>query len=162
MRQAAKEKSKMADKNEKNVKAIESTTTATEVMTATPEKRLIVERDKFMAKDGREMWGYAVHGKGVNGRETKVDFNAYDQGGYEVLDMVFDIKPTAELQMHDESMTDSETGEVRTYTVYEVANVDEDGDELKCRIKPARDSDKSILAYLLKKLNRQANASKTA
>lgn len=121
-----------------------------------------MEREKFTAKDGREMWGYAVKGKGVNGRETKVDFNAYDQGGYEVLDMVFDIKPTAELLMHDESMTDSETGEIHTYTVYEVSNVDEDGDELKCRIKPARDSDKSILAYLLKKLNRKANAAKSA
>lgn len=149
--------------NETKKTATESTTTAAEVTTtATPEKRLIVEREKFTAKDGREMWGYAVHGKGVNGRETKVDFNAYDQGGYEVLDMVFDIKPTAELQMHDESMTDSETGEIRTYTVYEVANTDADGDELKCRIKPARDSDKSILAYLLKKLNRQANAAKSA
>lgn len=148
--------------NEKNAKATESTTTAAVVTAATSEKRLIVEREKFTAKDGREMWGYAVHGKGVNGRETKVDFNAYDQGGYEILDMVFDIKPTAELLMHDESMTDSETGEVRTYTIYEVANVDEDGDELKCRIKPARDSDKSILAYLLKKLNRKANAAQTA
>ncbi len=144
--------------NEKNVKANEST--VANEMAVMPEKRLIVEREKFIAKDGREMWGYAVHGKGVNGRETKVDFNAYDQGGYEVLDMVFDIKPTAELQMHDESMTDSETGEVRTYTIYEVSNVDEDGDELKCRIKPARDSDKSILAYLLKKLNRQVNVNK--
>ena len=133
--------------NETKKTANESTTTAAEVTTATPEKRLIVEREKFIAKDGRE---------------TKVDFNAYDQGGYEVLDMVFDIKPTAELQMHDESMTDSETGEIRTYTVYEVANTDADGDELKCRIKPARDSDKSILAYLLKKLNRQANAAKSA
>lgn len=144
--------------NEKNVKVNEST--MANEMAVMPEKRLIVEREKFTAKDGREMWGYAVHGKGVNGRETKVDFNAYDQGGYEVLDMVFDIQPTAELQMHDESMTDSETGEVRSYTIYEVSNVDEDGDELKCRIKPARDSDKSILAYLLKKLNRQANVNK--
>lgn len=146
--------------NEKNGKATESTVTTAEV-TATPEKRLIVEREKFTAKDGREMWGYAVYGKGVNGRETKVDFNAYDQGGYEVLDMVFDIKPTAELQMHDESMTDSDTGEIRTYVVYEVANTDEDGDELRCRVKPARDSDKSILAYLLKKLNRQVAENKT-
>lgn len=137
------------------------TVTENTITTAIPEKRLIVERKKFTAKDGREMWGYAVYGKGVNGRETKVDFNAYDQGGYEVLDMVFDINPFAELQMHDETMTDSDSGEVRTYTVYEVANVDEDGDELKCRIKPARDSDKSILAYLLKKLNRKANAAQT-
>lgn len=146
--------------NEKNVKATESTVNVAEE-TLQPEKRLLVEREKFTAKDGREMWGYAVKGK-VNGRETKVDFNAYDQGGYEVLDMVFALNPTAELQMHDESMTDSDTGEIRKYTVYEVANTDEDGDELKCRIKPARDSDKSILFYLLKKLNRRAAENKTA
>ena len=52
-------------------------------------------------------------------------------------------------------MTDGDTGEIRKYTIYEVKNIDEDGDEISCRIKPARDSDKSILAYLLKKLNRQ-------
>lgn len=132
---------------------------ATVAEAADKPKRLIVEREKFVAKDGREMWGYAVHGN-VRGRETKVDFNAYDQGGYEVLDMVFDIKPTAELEMHEENMTDSETGEVRTYTVYTVSNTDEDGDEITCRIKPARDSDKSILAYLLKKLERAVNVEK--
>ena len=138
--------------NEKNVKATESNAMAA---TAQEEKRLIVERETFTTKDNREMWSYAVYGKGVGGRETKVDFVAYDQGGYEVLDMIFAIAPSAELQMREEFMTDSETGEIRSYTVYEVANVDEDGDELRCRIKPARDSDKSILAYLLKKLNRQ-------
>lgn len=146
----------MANETKKTVTAEAATAEAT---VATPQKRLIVEREQFETKDGRKMWGYAVHGK-VNGRETKVDFNAHDQGGYEVLDMVFELSPTAELEMHDESMTDPDTGEVRTYTVYEVANVDEDGDELRCRIKPARGSDKSILDYLLRKLNRQASAEK--
>lgn len=160
----------MANETKKTVTettATETTVTAAETVAAETtaaktEKRLIVEREKFTAKDGREMWGYAVHGKGPNGLETKVDFNAYDRGGYEVLDMVFDINSTAELIMHEENMTDTETGEIRTYTVYEVSNIDEDGDELKCRIKPARDSDKSILAYLLKKLNRQNCEKKTA
>lgn len=142
--------------NVKKETVMESAEAAVEAAAANSEKRLIVEREEFTAKDGRKMWGYAVHGKGPDGRETKVDFNAYDQGGYEVLDMVFKIKPTAELLMHDENMTDGGTGEVRTYTVYEVANVDEDGDELRCRIKPARDSDKSVLSYLLLKLERQA------
>lgn len=144
-----KGKKKMA--NVKNAKANEN---KVEVLTVR-EKKLIVEREKFVSKDGREMWGYVVKGVGVNGRETKVDFVAYDQGGYEVLDMVFDINPTAELNVREESMSDGDTGEVRSYTIYEVANIDLEGDELKCRIKPARDSDKSILAYLLKKLNRQ-------
>lgn len=115
--------------------------------------KLYVERSKFKAKDGREMWTYAVNGN-VRGRDTKVDFQAFDQGGYEVLDMIFDINERAELIMHDENVTNSETGEIRSFTVYEVQNVDEDGDSLSCRVKPARDSDKSILLYLLKKLKR--------
>ena len=146
---------KKAKATEKKVDAVESTeSTTTAEVSATTEKKLVVEREKFTAKDGREMWGYAVHGN-IRGRDVKVDFNAYDQGGYEVLDMVFDIKDTADLLMREESMSDGDTGEVRSYTIYEVANKDSDGDELRCRIKPARDSDKSILAYLLKKLNRQ-------
>lgn len=147
--------------NEKNGKVTENTATAavTET-TGTTEKKLIVEREKFTSK-GREMWGYVVRGK-VRGKDVKVDFQAYDQGGYEVLDMIFDLQPTADLEMREETMTDTTTGEVRKYTIYEVKNVDEDGDEIVSRIKPARDSDKSILAYLLKKLNRQATAAETA
>lgn len=143
--------------NEKNGKAMDNSVGTEQA--ANEEKRLIVEREKFTAKDGREMWAYAVHGT-LRGRETKVDLIAYDQGGYEVLDLLYDIQPTAELEMHDETMSDGDTGEVRTYTVYTVRNKDEDGDELVCRVKPARDSDKSILAYLLKKLNRKAKAEK--
>ena len=143
--------------NEKNGNVTESAVVAEAV--AETKICLIVEREKFTAKDGREMWGYAVHGN-VRGREAKVDFVAYDQGGYEVLDMVFDIRPFAELEMHEESMVDSDTGEVRKYMIYTVSNVDEDGDVISCRIKPARDSDKSILAYFLKKLMRQAGSDK--
>lgn len=140
--------------NETKKTATESTEAAAEVTAATPERRLMLEREKFTLKDGREMWGYAVYGN-VRGRETKVDFKPYDQGGYEVLDMIFDIEPKVGLEVHDETMTDSETGEVRSFTVYTVGNADEYGDQLSCRVKPARDSDKSILAYLLKKLNRR-------
>lgn len=148
--------------NEKKVNVTENAAVAADGTTAeaVKPKRLIVEREKFLTKDGREMWGYAVHGK-FHGRETKVDFNAFDQGGYEVLDMVFDLNPTAELEMHEETISDP-NGEIRTYTVYTVSNADEDGDEISCRIKPARDSDKSILAYLLKKLNRASNAESAA
>lgn len=148
----------MANEKNKNVTASAEASEQTEPK-AEAKKCLIVEREKFTAKDGREMWGYAVHGS-VRGREAKVDFNAYDQGGYEVLDMVFDIRPFAELEMNEESMVDPDTGEVRKYIIYTVSNVDEDGDIISCRIKPARDSDKSILAYFLKKLMRQASSDK--
>lgn len=143
--------------NEKNGNVTESAIVAEAAAEA--KKCLLVEREMFTTKDGRDMWGYAVHGN-VRGRETKVDFVAYDRGGYEVLDMIFDIKPTCELEMHEESMVDPDTGEVRKFVIYTVSNADEEGDVISCRIKPARDSDKSILAYFLKKLNKQAGTDK--
>ena len=135
--------------NEKNVTAV-----ATESNVQAAETRLVLERSEFTTKDGRTMWGYAVKSN-VRGREVKADFVAYDQGGYEVLDMVFDIDDTADLVMHEETMTDSDTGEIRTYTVYEAQNVDEDGDILTCRVKPSKSSDKSTLDYLMRKLAKQ-------
>ncbi len=110
-------------------------------------KNLIVERETFTGKDGEEYWSYAVKGT-VRGRETKVDFVAADQGGYEVLDIIFDIKPTAELVIRDEVMV-SDDGTRTPYTVYEVQNVDENGEIYSYQVKPARKSDKSLLNFML-------------
>lgn len=110
-------------------------------------KNLIVERKTFDTKDGREMWNYFIKGK-VRGRDVQVDFVASDQGGYEVLDIIFDIKPTAELVMHDEVMVNDD-GTKNSYTVYEVQNVDEDDEIYSYPVKLARKSDKSLLAFML-------------
>jgi len=74
-----------------------------------------------------------------------------------VLDIIFDVKPTAELFMRDEEMTD-DSGRVTKYTVYEVQNVDEDGVVYSYKVKPARESDKALLLMLLN----TANKGKTA
>lgn len=124
--------------------AVETATAVNEV------KNLIVEREKFKAKDGKDYWSYVVYGK-VRGRNVKVDFAAKDQGGYEVLDIIFDVKPTAELIMHDEEMTD-DNGKTTKYTVYEVQNVDENGIVYNYKVKPSRDSDKSLLNMLINEL----------
>lgn len=108
---------------------------------------LVVERETFESKDGREMYGYYVAGK-VRGRDVKVDLVAKDQGGYEILDIIFDIKPTADLILHDEEMTNDDGSKMK-YTVYEVQNIDEDGIKYTYKVKPARDSDKTILDILL-------------
>lgn len=91
--------------------------------------------------------------------EVVVDFSAADQGGYEVLDIIFDIKPTAELVMHDEVMVNDD-GERTTYTVYEVQNVDEAGEVYSYQVKPARKSDKSLLNFMLKEKAKQTNEKK--
>ena len=109
---------------------------------------LIVERETFVnRKDKREMYGYFVRGQ-ARGREIRADFVADDQGGYDVLDMIFSIKDTAELLITENEMTNDD-GTKMAYTTYEVQNVDELGIVYKYKIKPARNSDKSYLNVIL-------------
>lgn len=114
------------------------------------EKNLVVERESFIASNGEQYWAYLVKGK-VRGRDVKVDFSPKDKGGYEPLDIVFDVSPTAELIMTDEEMTDDK-GKTTKYTSYKVRTIDEFGLEYECGIKPSRDSDKSLLKMLLNNL----------
>lgn len=131
--------------NEKNTATMQAT--ATEAV-----EKLLIERETYKGKDGKDYWSYFMRGK-VRNRDVKVDFAARDQGGYEVLDIVFDGAETAELIMHDEEMTD-DSGKSTKYTVYEVQNVDADGTVYSCKVKPQRDSDKSLLTMILNQKNR--------
>ena len=72
------------------------------------EVTLVLEREAFVTKDGKEMYGYFVRGEAA-GRKIKADFLAKDQGGYELLDLMFEINPKVNLIMHEESMTDDIT-----------------------------------------------------
>lgn len=115
----------------------------------------ILEREKIKTKrDRREIYVYFVRGN-FHGREIRADFEAKDQGGYETLDLIFSIKPTAELLMREESMV--QDGVRTTYTVYEACNVDEFGIEVKYEIKLSRKSDRTYLDVIL-----QQRAKKTA
>ena len=113
-------------------------------------KTICVERESFEGGDGREFWSYIVKGK-IRGRDVKVDFMPKDKGGYEPLDIVFDVNPTAELIMSEEEMT-NDNGKTTKYTTYKVRNVDEFGVVYECGIKPARDSDKALFSMLLNTL----------
>ena len=113
-------------------------------------KTLYVERGSFKGSDGREFWSYFVKGK-IRGRDVKIDFMPKDKGGYEPLDIVFDVNPIAELVMSEEEMT-NDNGKTTKYTTYKVKNVDEFGVVYECGIKPARDSDKALLSMLLNTL----------
>lgn len=123
---------------------------------------LVVVREPIMDKDGKQMrtqdgrdyFAYKTYGK-VRGRDVKVDFSPKDMGGYEPLDILFDIAPKAELIMSDETMTNDKTGEVTQYTVYKLCVVDEDGELWECSVKPQRDSDKTLLKYLLTEIKKR-------
>ncbi len=124
-----------------------------------PEQRaeIILEliREPFKAKDGREMFSYCVKGK-ARGRDVKVDFNAKDQGGYEVLDLLFGDRDKLPLAMYEDEMTDDK-GNTLHYVVYEVRDLDEEtGEIFTYKVKPARESDKSILHMLIAGLPKAA------
>ena len=111
------------------------------------ESMLVLEREPFTAKDGREMYGYFVRGM-IHGKERRADFIAKDQGGYEVLDVMFSIKPRLDLVTWEETMTD-DRGAVNTYSVYEARVVDDDGIVFTYRLKLPRESDKTFLSAFI-------------
>ena len=128
----------------------------TESVTEIKNGNLLVVREPILDKngkqkktdDGRAYYSYLVRGK-VRGRDVKIDFEPKDKGGYEPLDIVFDVSPKAELIMKEEEITSDVTGKTNFYTSYKVHTEDENGIPFECGIKPSRDSDKSLLAMLL-------------
>ena len=110
---------------------------------------------QMITKDGRPYFAYCVFGK-VRGQEKKVDFAPKDMGGYEPLDILFDISEKAELIISDEIMEIN--GQKSTFTSYKAQVVDEDGEIWDCNIKPQRDSDKALLKFLLIEVGKSARA----
>lgn len=110
---------------------------------------------QMITKEGRPYFAYVVRGN-IRGQEKKIDFAPKDKGGYEPLDIVFDITDKAELIISEEEMTDN-NGKTSTYTAYKVQAVDEDGDIYDCSIRPQRDSDKALLKFLLINLKKSTN-----
>ena len=107
------------------------------------EAKFVLERESFITKDKREMYGYFVRAT-VHGKEYKADFLAKDQGGYELLDLMFTIKPTADLVMWEESMTD-DRGNATQYNVYEARVINDDGLVFAYKLKLSQESDKAFL-----------------
>lgn len=110
-------------------------------------KALVLERETFITKKGKEMYNYFVRGV-AHGREVKADFLAKDVGGYELLDLMFEIDPNVKLITHEESMTDDK-GNVTSYMVYEAQVVDADGLVYTYKLKLAQESDKTYLNILM-------------
>lgn len=135
------------------------------VVTETMDGNLVMVREpifdkkgeQMVSKDGRLCFAYVVRGV-ANGREVKADFCPKDQGGYEPLDILFDIAPKAKLIMSDETMTD-DSGKETHYTAYRIEVVDKDGDVWPCEVRPQRPSDKTLLKFLLIDLSKQKAAS---
>ena len=103
---------------------------------------------QMQTKEGRDYFAYCVRGI-VRGRAVKADFTPKDFGGYEPLDIVFDVSPKAELFMEERESESDKTGRITKYMAYWVRSVDDDGRIYECNVKPQRDSDKALLGMLL-------------
>ena len=114
-------------------------------------KEMFVEREMFVTKEGKKFWSYHLKGT-VRGRDVRVDLIPKDKGGYEPLDIVFDVSPQARLVISEEEMT-GENGKTMKYTTYKVVTVDEDGVIYECGVKPSKDSDKTLLKMLLNSMS---------
>lgn len=93
---------------------------ATEQIATTAENKrppVYLTRETFKMRDGRSFWSYVVRGKKY-GREMKAEFAAKDKGGYEFLDMLFDISDKVELVMHEEASETNSGKEVEDLTLY--------------------------------------------
>ena len=137
----------MAEKKATALEQAANEQVATEETVANVSTNLVLEREKIKTKrDRRDIYVYFVRGD-YHVREIRADFEAKDQGGYETLDLIFSIKPTAELLMREESMV--QDGVRTDYTIYEAYNVDEFGIEIKYEIKLSRKSDRTYLDVIL-------------
>lgn len=142
----------MANETKKTVNVATETLNGNRVIV----REVIIGKDgkQLITKDGRPYFAYIVRGV-IRGQEKKVDFAPKDKGGYEPLDILFDINDKAELILTDEVMTD-DNGNKTPYVSYKVQVVDEDGEIWECGVKPQRDSDKALLKFLLIELGKQA------
>lgn len=139
----------------------------TAMVTETVNGNLVLVREPINGKDGKQMrtkdgrpyFAYVVRGM-IRGQEKKVDFIPKDVGGFEPLDILYDISQKAELIIKDEEMLNTD-GTKTSYTSYKAQVVDEDGEIWDCSIKPQRDSDKALLRFMLIELHKTL-AGKTA
>lgn len=114
------------------------------------DKKIKVERELFEnKKTGKTYYTYFIKGV-VRGREGRVAVVPPDNGGYLILDIVFDQDMAADLVMKPYEIKDEKTGSVVKGNTYAVRSVDENGLEYECPIKPFRMSDKSFLNMMLR------------
>ncbi len=110
---------------------------------------ILVERETF-EKEGKTYFSYFIKGK-VRGKEVKVAIVPPDKGGYTVLDIVFGAEMQAELTLTPYEIKDDASGRVIKGNTYGVRSADaETGEIYECKIKPYRDSDKTLLNMLLR------------
>ena len=109
------------------------------------EKKIKVERETYNKED-KTYFSYFIKGV-IRGREVRIAVVPPDNGGFRVLDIVFDKEMSADLVLKPYEIKDDK-GKVLKGNTYAVVSKDKDGTEYECPVKPARASDKIFLKML--------------
>ena len=99
------------------------------------EKKIKVERETY-TKDDKTYFSYFIKGV-IRGREVRIAVVPPDNGGFRVLDIVFDNAMSADLILKPYEIKD-DRGHVLKGNTYAVVSVDEDGIDYECAIKIGR------------------------
>ena len=147
----------MANEKNTNEKAMETTETVAKLDFKKIVRDFIKDyafplvRSPFKSGD-KEMFAYAIEdvltidtGDMVFDKPVKIDFEARDKGGYEVLDLLFQISKDPRLEIVERSMEDG-----TVYNEYTVWVTDKNGIPYDYKVKPIRESDKALLNALLR------------
>ena len=111
------------------------------------EKKIKVERETY-TKDDKAYFSYFIKGV-IRGREVRIAVVPPDNGGFRVLDIVFDNAMSADLILKPYDIKD-DRGHVLKGNTYAVGSVDENGIDYEFAIKPFRKSDQSLMNMLLR------------
>ena len=98
--------------------------------------------------DDKTYFSYFIKGV-IRGREVRIAVVPPDNGGFRVLDIVFDNAMSADLILKPYEIKD-DSGHVLKGNTYAVVSVDENGIDYECAIKPFRKSDQSLMNMLLR------------
>lgn len=132
----------------------EEETTATEVKTKKP-VFLVIRREKYPGKEkGTFFFGYYVTGL-ILGKKVKAVLRSPDIHGYEMLDLFFATYGRAALVSVPYISKNESTGQIRRGFTYEAQVGDGDGDIVRIKLLPAKDTDRAIIEYLFRKAERE-------
>ena len=123
-----------------------------------------LSRRHYVTKDKKKSyWLYYLDAK-MRNKEIEISFGpkgTNDLSAYDVLDMIFEDNDEPTIYIIPYSYKNDKKEDVKGYN-YEVV-LEEDGlIIMKCKIKPQRESDKSLWEYLIGKLLRQIEAEQEA
>ena len=142
----------MAEKQSKEMQVEESKVTVTEQAN---ELLVKVTRKSFGEKDDVKLYSYHINAI-IRGKEKKISLVPKDNGGYELLQIIFDNLDTVDgVIIFSEFKTDS--GEIIKSILVEVFVLD-DGLRYAYQLKTQRDSDKATLQILAQILKLKASS----